>query len=540
MVIVALEKATKLDAAEVRGLAQRAGISLRERDIDDWGVILGSFSDTAQHILNEDDGLPIPDPNKYIRTDIHVPEDTNGGGWATRCTVKSAAPTSNLLAGVTVAVKDNAAVAGVRCLNGAAPVNGEWIPPYDATMVTRVLDAGGIIAGKAACENICMECLSDSSYTGKVLNPYSDGHGCGGSSSGSARLVAVGAVDMALGGDQGGSIRIPSAFCGIVGLKPTWGLVPCTGVLGHVSTFDHVGPMTKTVRDNALLLEAIAGPDGRDDRQPLFMDPESLHFSRALQQFLASKPRDQLLQGFKVGVLKEGLSGKNMNSSIAQATRSAVADLQALGAEVVEVSVPSHEQTVVTWMSALSLRACREGLLGDTTGRKQLEMTDRDATSAPAMGPNPRVSQEVFDSYGPGAQSLYMRYLYVNEKYGASLHAKCTNLLFKATQAYDAALATVDVLVMPTVPVPAFAFPPAAGLLDTITYPIGVGDNTPQFNATGHPALSIPVGFVPAPNDPDVKLPAGLQIVGKRFEDLTCYKVGAAWEANKDWKTLVF
>jgi amidase len=142
--------------------------------------------------------------------------------------IKSTAPTSDLLANRTVAVKDNTAVAGVRCTNGLPPINGEWIPQYDAVVVTRVLDAGGIVTGKAgtfsklqrvvrkpedhsanrelviACENACMEPMSNTSYTGVVHNPYADGYTCGGSSSGSGRLVALGAVDMAIGGDQGG------------------------------------------------------------------------------------------------------------------------------------------------------------------------------------------------------------------------------------------------------------------------------------------------------------------------------------------------
>ncbi|KIX97847.1 uncharacterized protein Z520_06625 [Fonsecaea multimorphosa CBS 102226] len=583
MAIASLGKGTKLDAAEVRALVKAAGLSLSDSAIEDWRSLLGSLEDCAQLVFEEDDGLPIPDPDRYIRTDIHVPEDNNKGGWATRCTVKSAAPTSALLAGRTVAVKDNVALAGVRCTNGLPPVNGEWIPTYDATIVTRVLDAGATITGKAACENACMEPISNTSYTGVVHNPFADGYTCGGSSSGSGRLVAIGAADMALGGDQGGyvtitfgpstpkallkvilrltkvmyrSIRIPAAFCGIVGHKPTWGLVPYTGILGLQSVIDHTGPMTANVRDNALLLEAIAGPDGIDDRQPPFMAPETLRFSSALDEFLstgATKPRDQLLKGFKVGVLKEGFAAKQMDPNVATACRSAISDLKDMGAEVVEVSVPNHEQICIIWSCALPLRGGREALLGDTTGRKQLEMTDRGVVAAPATGPSEKalLSQEFFDALGPGAQNLYMRYLYVNNKYGASLHAKATNLLAKATRDYDAVLASVDVLVMPTVPMPALPFPGGGpdtnpsgrfqgGPLESLSYPLGVLSNTAQFNSTGHPALSLPVGFVPAADNADVKLPAGLQIVGKRFEDLTCYKVAAAWEGQKDWKTLLF
>ncbi|KIW82922.1 hypothetical protein Z517_02165 [Fonsecaea pedrosoi CBS 271.37] len=554
MAIASLGKGTKLDAAEVRALVKAAGLSIPDSVVEDWQVLLGSFEDCAQLVFEEDDSLPIPDPERYVRTDIRIPEDNDKGGWATRCSIKSVAPTSTLLAGRTVAVKDNTAVAGVRCTNGLPPVNGEWIPKYDATIVTRVLDAGGIITGKSACENACMEPISNTSYTGVVHNPYADGYTCGGSSSGSGRLVAIGATDMALGGDQGGSIRIPAAFCGIVGHKPTWGLVPYTGILGLQSVIDHAGPMTANVRDCARLLEAIAGPDGIDDRQPFSMAPETLRYSSALEEFLAAgaaKPRDQILKGLKVGVLKEGFASKQMDANVAKACHSAISDLKELGAEVVEVSVPTHDHISVIWMCALPLRGAREALLGDTTGRKNLELTDRVAPVAPAMGPSEKafLSQDFFDALGPGAQNLYMRYLYVNAKYGASLHAKCTNLLAKATQAYDAVLASVDVLVMPTIPMPALPFPGGAsnpsgrfpgGPLEALSYPLGVLSNTAQFNSTGHPAISVPVGFVPAPDNPDVKLPAGLQIVGKRFEDLTCLKVAAVWEENKDWKSLLF
>jgi amidase len=131
-------------------------------------------------------------------------EESDKGGWATRCTVTATSPTSSLLKGKTVAVKDNIALAGVRCLNGVKPVTGEWVPATDATVVTRMLDAGCTILGKAACENACMEPSSDTSYTGIIHNPYADNYACGGSSSGSGRLVGSGAVDMALGCDQGG------------------------------------------------------------------------------------------------------------------------------------------------------------------------------------------------------------------------------------------------------------------------------------------------------------------------------------------------
>ena len=167
------------------------------------------------------------------------------------------------LAGRRVALKDNICLAGVPMMVGAGFLDGS-VPDLDATIVTRILDAGGEIAGKAVCEYYCVSGGSHTSSTGPVQNPRKHGHTTGGSSSGSAALVAAGEVPMAIGGDQAGSIRIPASYCGIVGMKPTFGLVPYSGIGPLEITIDTAGPMTANVADNALLLEVIAGPDGLD------------------------------------------------------------------------------------------------------------------------------------------------------------------------------------------------------------------------------------------------------------------------------------
>ncbi len=151
-------------------------------------------------------------------------------------------------------------------MNGASTLEG-YVPDVDATIVTRILDAGGTILGKSVCEYFCFSGGSHTSSSGPVHNPRRQGYSAGGSSSGSAALLAAGEVDLAIGGDQGGSIRIPAAYCGIYGMKPTHGLVPYTGVMPIELTIDHTGPMSATVADNALLLEVFAGPDGLDPRQ---------------------------------------------------------------------------------------------------------------------------------------------------------------------------------------------------------------------------------------------------------------------------------
>lgn len=224
MSVVSLGKhAPTLPHDEVATLASTAGITISDKHVDDFAKLLGAFEQTVDGLLAEEDYVPNVDLDKYPRTDIHVPNDTDKGGWATKCTAKCVEPKNDLLKGKTVALKDNVALAGVRCTNGTTAL--DWTPQIDATIVTRILDAGATITGKATCENACLEGVSDTSCTGKVHNPYAHNYSCGGSSSGSGRLVATASVDMAIGCDQGGSIRIPSSMCGLVGLKPTWGLV---------------------------------------------------------------------------------------------------------------------------------------------------------------------------------------------------------------------------------------------------------------------------------------------------------------------------
>src|SRR5207253_8321438 len=175
-------------------------------------------------------------------------------------------------------------------MNGASTLEG-YVPDVDATIVTRILDAGGTILGKAHCEYFCLSGGSHTNATGPVRNPRKMGYSAGGSSSGSAVLVALGEVDMALGGDQGGSIRMPSSFCGTYGMKPTWGLVPYTGIMPIEIFVDHTGPITANVADNALLLEVIAGDDGYD---PRIKAPKVEEYTKALGRGV---------RGIKVGVL---------------------------------------------------------------------------------------------------------------------------------------------------------------------------------------------------------------------------------------------
>jgi amidase len=249
--------------AQLGEVAGELGLNFSEADLSaHLEALQPSFE--AYNVLDQmSDELPAI---AYPRRPGHrpAPEENLHGAWYVKTEVPGAA--SGKLAGKTVALKDNICLAGVPMMNGASTLEG-YVPHVDATVATRILDSGGTIVGKTVCEYFCFSGGSHTSASGPVHNPHRKGYSAGGSSSGSAVVVASGEVPMALGGDQGGSIRIPASFCGIYGLKPTHGLVPYTGIMPIELTLDHTGPMTATVEDNALLLEVLAGPDGLDPRQ---------------------------------------------------------------------------------------------------------------------------------------------------------------------------------------------------------------------------------------------------------------------------------
>src|SRR5215218_8004332 len=227
-------------------------------------------------------------------------EENRFGAWAWRVRIEGA--DEGPLAGRTVAIKDNVAVAGVPMSNGTALLEG-YVPDEDATVVERVLDAGGTILGKAVCESLCFSGGSHTADSGPVRNPYDLARSTGGSSTGSAALVAAGEVDMAIGGDQGGSVRIPSCWSGIYGLKPTWGLVPYTGAFPIEASLDHLGPMAATTRDVALLLSVLAGPDGLDPRQHAGL--QATDYPRALTGDVAGLRLAVVREGFGIPGLSE-------------------------------------------------------------------------------------------------------------------------------------------------------------------------------------------------------------------------------------------
>src|SRR5216683_6361239 len=332
----------KPSVADLRQAAQEIGMNPSDdylRAVEQIVIPLANAYAMLDAIADE---LPAV---KYPRGPVHRPQphENRYGAWYVTTSIKG--KPGGKLAGRRIALKDNVCLAGVPMMIGADILEG-YVPDVDATIVERILDAGGEIAGKAVCEYYCVSGGSHTSSTGPVQNPRKPGFSAGGSSSGSAALVAAGEVDMAIGGDQAGSIRIPASHCGIVGLKPTYGLVPYTGIAPLEITLDTCGPMTAGVSDNALLLEVIAGPDGIDSRQ----------YQAAPRRYTDALAGGA--DGLRIAVLKEGFGHPNSESDVDAHVREAAQRFAKLGAIVTEVSVPTHALGFPVWAAIRGDAAC--------------------------------------------------------------------------------------------------------------------------------------------------------------------------------------
>lgn len=498
------------DPGQLEEAAAAMGLSLDEEDIP--ALIRIMQGNVQSYRLLEEMDDPAPEI-RYPRDGGHRPDPTDNplNAWYYQTHIEGAA--EGPLKGKTVVLKDNIMLAGVPMMNGAWSPEGH-VPDMDATVVTRILDAGGTIAGKANCEYLCSSGSSFTCAAGPVHNPYKHGYSAGGSSSGCAALVAAGEIDMAVGGDQGGSIRVPASFCGLYGMKPTHGLVPYTGMMGVDAFIDYSGPITRTVENNALLLEAIAGADGFDPRQCA----PTLH------------PYSELLEGgverMKIAVVEEGFGHPGSEADVDAKVRAAAATLGELGAVVTEVSIPWHRQadpvfTPIAFEGRAQTMIWGDGYGGSGSDLYSTALIDfsrewqRRATGVP-------VTVLVMALFGA----------YVRRRYGARYYAKAMNLVRKLTAAYDAVLAEYDLLLMPTSPVkPQPLPPPDASLEEQMFRAFEMITNTFPFNASHHPAMSVPCGTSNG-------LPIGMMLVGRHFDEPTIYKAAYAFEQAGDWRKM--
>ncbi|SDE71782.1 Asp-tRNA(Asn)/Glu-tRNA(Gln) amidotransferase subunit GatA [Halorientalis regularis] len=421
------------------------------------------------------------------------------------------------LADRTVAVKDNISTEGVRTTCGSAMLD-EYVPPYDATVVQRLKSAGATITGKTNMDEFGMGTTTETSAFGPTENPAAPGHVPGGSSGGSAAAVAAGEADLALGTDTGGSVRCPAAFCGVVGIKPTYGLVSRYGLIAYANSLEQIGPIAPSVEAAAELLEVIAGPDDRDATTREASEARSTSDTRAGEarereegadtDYAAAADGD--VEGMEIGIPTELVEGAD--EAVVETFWDAIDDLEAQGASYHEVDLPSVEHAVEAYyviaMSEASSNLARfdgvrYGPSPDYEGNWNEEFA-----GVREEGFGEEVKRRVL----LGTYALSAGY---HDKY----YKKAQDARAWVKQDFDEALSEADVLASPTMPVPPMEM--GESLSDPLTMYLADANTTPV-NLANLPAISVPAG------ETDDGLPVGMQFVGPAFGETEIIRAGSA------------
>ncbi len=412
------------------------------------------------------------------------------------------------LSGIPVGIKDVLCTRNLRTTASAKMLDG-FIPPYDATVVKKLKDAGAIIVGKNNCDAWAHGASTENSDYGVTPNPWDLTRVSGGSSGGSAAAVAAGEIPYSIGTDTGGSIRQPASFCGVVGLKPTYGRVSRYGLIAMASSLDCPGPITQTVEDAAIVLNTIAGKDEKDATTSDSPVPDY------------TKDLDKSLKGMKIGVPKEYF-GLGLDKEVEEVFRNSLKVYEKLGVEIVDITLPHTEYGVAAYYIIMTAETSSN--LGRYDGVK--------------YGYNAKESKDLIDSYfktrdegfGDEAKRRIMLGTYVlSSGYYDAYYLKAAKVRRLIHDDFIKAFEKVDVILSPVAPTPAFkigekADPVSMYLADVFTAPVSLA---------GLPAVSIPAGFSKD------KLPIGIQIIGPHFEESKILNVAHMFEKateNDEWR----
>ena len=407
------------------------------------------------------------------------------------------------LAGIPIALKDNLCTEDVRT-TCASRILGDYVPPYTATVVKKLLDAGAIIIGKTNLDEFAMGSSTENSAFGPARNPWDENCVPGGSSGGSAVTVAAGHVPVALGSDTGGSIRQPASFCGIVGLKPTYGRVSRYGLVAFASSLDQIGPFATNVRDAARVLQVISGHDRHD----------STSANVAVPDYLAALTGD--IKGLRVGVPPECF-GEGLDAQVREKTESAISKLEQRGAKIVEVSLPHTRYAIAVYYII-------------ATAEASSNLARYDGVRYGFRAEEARTLSEMYrrtrnEGFGAEVKRRIMLGTFVlSSGYYDAYYEKAQRVRRMLVNDFDEAFKKCDVIATPTAPTPPFKIgektdnPLAMYLGDIFTVTI---------NLAGVPAISVPCGMSRE------ALPIGLQLIGNHFDEAQLLNAAFAYELTK-------
>lgn len=491
-------------ATDLRRVAKNCGLSLTTAELERYATLAPDLFDLLgilDDVVTEDSAFN----TDAVRTvgSRSPPTEDPFNAIAVRCSVSTGR--IGKLAGRRIGLKDNISVAGVPMTCSSRILAG-YVPDADATVVTRLLDEGAEIVAMLNCDDMAWSSRGQSSAFGPILNPHDTSRLAGGSSGGSAAALFYDDIDLTLGCDQGGSIRIPASWSGVVGLRPTFGLVPYTGILAGETTLDCVGPMARSVEDVALLLGVVAGKDASDPRQRDIDIPD----------YVSALSGD--VTGYRVGVVTEGFEHPTAERSVNETVMRAIHRLGGQGLNVAEVSIPLHSRIAYAVQQGIDYEGGAAVLRGHGLGYGWQGFYQESLGTA--LGNRLKTNA---DDLSAEAKLMLLFGTFLSDEHQGRIYARAQNLRRVTRAEYDRALETFQVLALPTVPMRAHVLDSHIDWLQRISRESGMGANTAPFSATGHPCVSVPCGTVDG-------LPIGVMLVGKHFDEATVLQVAQAIE----------
>ena len=406
------------------------------------------------------------------------------------------------LAGIPIAIKDNISTKGIQTTCASKILTG-YVPPYDAHVIEKLKAAGAIIIGKTNMDEFAMGSSTETSFYGPTLNPWDTDRVPGGSSGGSAAAVAGGEAPLSLGSDTGGSVRCPASFCGVVGLKPTYGVISRYGLISYANSLEQIGPFGSCVRDVAALFDVIAGHDPRDSTSV----KKEENYSSALKNDV---------KGLRIGIPHEYF-GEGTDKNVERSVKDAINTLEELGATSIDVKMPNTKYALSAYY-VIAMSEASSNLARFDGMRYGLRVEDSDWHTTFSQVRATGFGDEVKRRILLGTYALSAGYL---DKY----YLKALKIRTLIKQDFEKAFADVDVLIAPTMPYPAFKI--GEKIDDPISLYLSDVDTVPV-NLAGVPSISVPCGFSDG-------LPIGMQVIGKHFDEAAILRAAFAFEENTDF-----